>query len=232
MKIAHVRNVRLLYWRNLSSKTNIAVKSQCPEGCPCKNYECSSTTSQGYQSTVRTTAPTAEPSTASSTTIGTETTLTTSEESGISTTDLQTEPNISTQTSDQTVQNPTTPNTQLDHILVLSTYRHNQPLITNMDGFEAEIGFSFGQNAEVYQSCSMLWNGRMLVFGGRHEKTQISKIENCELQRIGNLTFEFWDGACAATGEKIVLCFVKADNNDECYTAASPLDDFRLEVVI
>ena len=111
---------------------------------------------------------------------------------------------------------------------MLSTYRRNNPLITNIDALEVEIDFSFGQNAEVYQSCSMLWKGEMLVFGGRHEKTQISKVKNCQLQRIGNLTFEFWDGACAATAEKLALCFVKADNNDECYTASSPLDDFRI----
>ena len=63
----------------------------------------------------------------------------------------------------------------------------------------------------------------MFVFGGRHERHQISQIRDCHLERVGSLEFEFWDGACATSSlDQVVLCFVKADNNDECYVSSAP----------
>ena len=40
--------------------------------------------------------------------------------------------------------------------------------------------------------------------------SQISKIVGCELKRIGNLSYEFYEGACGTYNypeERILLCF-------------------------
>ena len=45
---------------------------------------------------------------------------------------------------------------------------------------------------------------------------KISKVTGCELQRIGDLEFEFQEGACgtfSAPEERIFLCFSKGYEN-------------------
>ena len=62
------------------------------------------------------------------------------------------------------------------------------PRLTNSNGKDdSDIDFIFGENTDVYQSCSLTWRGEHFVFGGLNERDQISKIIGCELKSIGKL---------------------------------------------
>ena len=64
------------------------------------------------------------------------------------------------------------------------------------------------------------------MFGGDDETTQISKINNCSLERIGYLDFKFELGACAAVNEEsIYLCF-DLDDAKQCHVGADPVGTF------
>ena len=54
------------------------------------------------------------------------------------------------------------------NILILNTwYRVNVPVITNASGLEDRLfKFQFGNETEVYQSCSITWRNEHYVFGG------------------------------------------------------------------
>ena len=89
--------------------------------------------------------------------------------------------------------------------------------------------FKINEDTEVYYSCSSVLNGEVLVFGGyntsnnrkkqvklnlrliqRYLISKISKIDGCELKRIGDLNYEFTMGACGTflyPEERILLCF-------------------------
>ena len=48
----------------------------------------------------------------------------------------------------------------------------------------------------------------MYFFGGSYHRTQISRIDGCLLNRIGDLPFRMDEGGCAnINNEKIILCF-------------------------
>ena len=53
----------------------------------------------------------------------------------------------------------------------------------------------------------------MFVLGGENEKRQISKIDQCELKRIGDLSFEHDNGGCTVALQSIILCFGDSDAN-------------------
>ena len=98
-----------------------------------------------------------------------------------------------------------------------------------LDTFEGGIteGFEFfmGENTEVVRSCSAILNGELFVFGGSSKKRQVSlnstpvisifflklsKVVGCGLKRIGDLSYEFYRGACGTFSfpqERIMLCF-------------------------
>jgi len=84
--------------------------------------------------------------------------------------------------------------------------------------------FKFQEGTGVYHSCSALWKGQMLIFGGADlmtdYTTQISQIGNCQMKRIGTLPFRFELGGCTnlneANGEFILLCFSR-DQKKSCY---------------
>ena len=68
-----------------------------------------------------------------------------------------------------------------------------------------------GANTDVYHSCSASLNGEMFLFGGYDSFTkQISKINGCSLELIGQLPFDFERGACGTIlipEPRIMLCF-------------------------
>ena len=84
-------------------------------------------------------------------------------------------------------------------------------------------------DTEVNYSCSATLNGELFVFGGKtHQKQvkhidlnciynykllKVSKVIGCGLQRIGDLSYDFYVGTCATynfPAERILLCFAEA----------------------
>ena len=83
------------------------------------------------------------------------------------------------------------PSVQKSWILVLNTYSSsNVPLIIDGKGRSKKIGFKFGSGTQVDYSCSLVWRGKMYVFGGWEHRRQISVVDQCQLKRKGELPFD------------------------------------------
>ena len=98
------------------------------------------------------------------------------------------------------------PEVEESWILVLNT-RHslNVPLIIDGKGQSKEIEFSFEPGTEVRSSCSIVWLGKMFVFGGYNYRRQISVVDECKLTKKGELPFDTTYGACAQRGDQEVF---------------------------
>ena len=106
----------------------------------------------------------------------------------------------------------------------------NSPLVVDGYGQSKEIDFSYQSQTEAFGSCSVVWNGKMHLFGGSFYKRQISVVDQCQLKKIGELTFDMFYGACAQRNDaKIYICF-EAYNNPatgrNCRQSDAPLDSF------
>ena len=116
-------------------------------------------------------------------------------------------------TTTTTSPSTTTPVLPRNSVLILNTNRSNKAVITDGSGKEEHVGvdfrFIFGENTEVYGSCSITWRGELFIFGGRiDEYRQISKLNDCTLERVGTLSFDHRYGTCAVVNdEEIYLCF-------------------------
>jgi len=114
-------------------------------------------------------------------------------------------------------------------------YKRTNPVLfgTRLPGelgqetFQELDQFKFQEGTGVKASCSALWKGQMLIFGGggfgvRYPdySKQISQIGNCEMKRIGTLPFNFAFGGCTnlneANGEFILLCF-RENQRKSCF---------------
>ena len=114
--------------------------------------------------------------------------------------------------------------------MALNTYKGNkQAFLVDMAGGFTNLTFSFASDTEVYNSCSLLFNDKMYIFGGRNEMRQISQVTDCRLKHIGNLDFDFRAGTCTLMqSSTLILCF--AWTNDEgklCRKADSPTASFK-----
>ena len=88
-------------------------------------------------------------------------------------------------------------------MLILSTYSDlNKPLLTDINEREDYIDFAYEPDTEAFGSCSIKFENRFYVFGGRDEPRQISQIQDCKLSRVGSLEFDFFYGACASAGSE------------------------------
>ena len=51
----------------------------------------------------------------------------------------------------------------------------------------------------------------MYLFGGRvswrETEHAVMRLKNCDLEKIGDLDFDFYDGTCAGTKNEMYLCF-------------------------
>ena len=57
--------------------------------------------------------------------------------------------------------------------------------------------FTFEDQTRIYESCSAVLNGEMLVFGGySYYERQWSSVGSCSLRSEGKLDFDFRLGAC------------------------------------
>ena len=85
------------------------------------------------------------------------------------------------------------------------------------------VDFTWGAGTSLYRSCSMTFQNNHYVFGGdniplyqgspeEESSTQISKLNGLKLERVGDLGFNFIDGACANVNDTMVyLCFPSND---------------------
>ena len=57
---------------------------------------------------------------------------------------------------------------------------------------------------------------------------QIAKVQNCKLEKVGELPFRLAFGACAANSNSLILCFNYRGGNDErtCHASNDPTDNF------
>ena len=110
------------------------------------------------------------------------------------------------------------------HVLAINTYKGNkQAVLVNMAGGFTKLAFSFPSDTDVYNSCSLVFNNKMFVFGGWSVKRQISQVSSCGLVRIGSLDFDFYNGACTIFHSQILLCFDWSQNEGHvCRLAKSP----------
>lgn len=113
-------------------------------------------------------------------------------------------------------------------VLIMNTKAEtNVPLITDLDGRSSRANFRYGVNTEVNKSCLVLFNGIAYIFGGSNKKRQISRVENCQLNRVASLDFDFKNGACASTTSgTIYLCFRDKTSGKSCHIGNDPMGRF------
>ena len=160
---------------------------------------------------------------------------TTSRNTTIATTYLTT-----TTTSTTTTSTTTTTVNMKTWILVISLPKgeyngQESTMIINGNGQSKKTGFSYGwlDQLQVIYPCSIVWRGAMFLFGGNKivgreisSLRQISKVENCQIKKYGELSFDLVAGGCAQrNNEKVFLCF---DQNSlkNCYESTGPLSRF------
>ena len=111
---------------------------------------------------------------------------------------------------------------RLKTVLSLNTYGTNNAFLLRPLGngkeYDENVKFEYNEQTEVYYSCHADFQGRKFVFGGEESPRQISVVDGCQLTRMGDLPFEFTEGACLNWGgESMVFCFDR-ENNQQCYT--------------
>ena len=87
----------------------------------------------------------------------------------------------------------------------------------------------------IMKSCSLIYQGRLYVYGGLVDKRQILGLNWCDdyrtgselwghtkLIKVGQLQFDFEDGTCATNNVVVVLCFGSIGNRT-CYRSDSPI---------
>ena len=107
-------------------------------------------------------------------------------------------------------------------VLSLNTYGTNNAFLLrprgNDDEYDTNVEFAYNEQTEVFYSCYAVFQGRKFVFGGEENPLQISVVDGCQLTRLGDLAFEFYEGACLNwSDESMVFCF-DHQNNRQCYT--------------
>ena len=114
-------------------------------------------------------------------------------------------------------------------VLILSTFEDpNVPLMTNAAGdVDLDFHFSIDDDCEVRQSCSITWGNEIYVFGGTRVRTQISKVTDCHLERVGTLAFEHRYGDCVNVADYLIyLCF-DYWTTQKCRVGSSPIGQFN-----
>ena len=109
---------------------------------------------------------------------------------------------------------------RLTSVLVLYTRVSGTSILTDMGEPE------FGTETEVYQSCSINWQGDLYLIGGQRKKRQVSLVKGCQLTRVSTLSFHLRLGACTnINNEEVVLCF--GDSNEKkCWKSSNPEGPF------
>ena len=118
-------------------------------------------------------------------------------------------------------------------ILAIHTWRSKSSYLINPRGGYKKLNFVFGNDTEVYRSCSLQWHNHFYVFGGIHygKKRQVSMVNGYRLERKATLGFDFSTGACTVLNQistkSIVLCFpFTVSERDVCRQSNNPLGSF------
>ena len=82
-----------------------------------------------------------------------------------------------------------------------------------IDGFEFNQGF----RTELFGSCSTAFKGSMYVFGGFVQRRQVSRVQNCGLEHVDELPFNFINAACQARLQNQVLLCFSDDAPKDCW---------------
>ena len=114
--------------------------------------------------------------------------------------------------------------------MAINTYKgKKQAVLVDMYGEFTKLAFSFPTDTEIFYSCSLLFNDKMYVLGGETKRRQISRVTDCGLRRIGNLDFDFNQGACSLMqSSTLILCFAWSTKEGKvCRVADSPTASFK-----
>ena len=97
---------------------------------------------------------------------------------------------------------------------------NQQPILAYGNGkLSNSLIFDFGKDTSADGSCSLVWQNQFYNFGGNVEpfSNQISKLEGCMLNRIGDLDFEFsWSSCTNFNNERVFLCFDSSGDYKKC----------------
>merc|ERR1711892_519742 len=103
----------------------------------------------------------------------------------------------SSSTQSSTESNPTKPPGNNDNMMILNSFGDNSPLILSSDGEQlSETGFELTDYVDSYGSCMATLEGITYLFGGATQHRQLSRLTDCQFDRIGSTQFDFSFGAC------------------------------------
>ena len=112
-------------------------------------------------------------------------------------------------------------------VLVLSSSK--PAVVVNPTGEMKELP-CFSMNS-YDRACSLSWKNRMYVFGMYirsfgHKYKQISRLDGYQMNSVGELNFDHYDGACSTMNDQFIfLCFSQYEPH-KCRRATDPLGNF------
>jgi len=110
---------------------------------------------------------------------------------------------------------------------VLFLYKRNKQM-TDLNGKALNCpAFTIANDVEVDHSCAVTYQGVYYVYGGWNRKRQIAKITDKALTNVGSLPFDFQNGGCSSTNDKILLCFHHFGDKRTCYKTTNPIAQFE-----
>ena len=74
---------------------------------------------------------------------------------------------------------------------VLSTRRfwNDQYLLDVNGGVSTDFEIEFEDKTEAWESCTVQYRGALYIYGGWKQRTQISMLKGCKVERVGSLPF-------------------------------------------
>ena len=102
-------------------------------------------------------------------------------------------------------------------------------MLISTGGQQEELAcFEPDSTSEALDSCSVNWKNQFYIFGGWTKRRQISRISGYKLERLDDLPFDHYVGACSVIGDQFVfLCFDLYDAN-QCRRSTGPLEHFSV----
>jgi hypothetical protein len=123
-----------------------------------------------------------------------------------------------------------------DHILAISENMW-EPVVTNINGDVDKITFGFEYSFEAdkwglesssgfvvspYSACAIEHQNQFYILGDSHDLAdQISRVDDCQLTRVGSLEREMKMASCTTIGNTIFMCFSQ-DEDSTCYKGSDP----------
>ena len=81
---------------------------------------------------------------------------------------------------------------------------------------------------EVSESCSLLWENTMYIFGGKSQPQQIAIVnpDSCQLETEGRLSFVFKQGTCTNLANQHLYLYFNQSDKKLCRYTDNPLKSF------